>query len=240
MIRYITFLLLLLCVGCRVDNVLDSYSPEKPAKVGFSIQLNNEMQRIIADSIGLQLISRLLAYSNERRDFVLEKEISRADYVINIRIKDLSVVSRKKQNEMGKRRKQIERKYDVINDSLAVNYKPKSAGELVAANIAANFISGALFGPGWFVNVITNDGPQTAEIGWGDQKLLAATNTESHLLSEFEVIDKSRNAIILKKKNNQKLNMNYPMSENEQLYVLARNFVLKMDENVPFLRLRTR
>ena len=98
--------------SCYQTSFLRGYSAQRPAKVKYEVILTDTSQIVVIDSLCIKLASRLNAFSNERKDFIIAGEKDEPDFIFRIHINELFQVSDEKGMEMEKKRNRIYNKYD--------------------------------------------------------------------------------------------------------------------------------
>lgn len=228
------FLAIALNLNCSLTRHTVSNN-QTPKSLAFSIELTDINQKTAGDSLGAELARRLLCYAAERKDFNLVKPGEHSDYTFKIRINSFRIVSRDTQITINRSRNSITRKYDNLNDSIALQHRPMSGAELTATNIVANVALNAALLPLGFVGMmVITDEPKRFSPSFKEQKTIDSLSQSAKLDYQAVLVDSTAKTI-WKKSGIEYYDLDYLVSEKEQLSVLVRNVVLNFEGKMPFL-----
>jgi hypothetical protein len=196
--------------------------------VGITIQVSNTSQIEIADSLSKNISKRIELISQERKDYRLGNANANNNYNVVIKIEYLKTIDVDKQHKKELIRNKLEASFDSSEDK----WKDEK-DKLVVANTALSVI------PSPFANSI-GVAITIKEIAQNraESKEIANTFSFAGVAYSVEILDKDKK-IIWKKKNTQKLTLNYVMSESEQKKILVRNIDLFLEDKVPIFKIKT-
>lgn len=237
MIKRFSFLIIIaMLFSCTNSLLIMKNNEKKPAKVKVNILLTDPSQKVLADTLGNQMLNRLVLFSEDRGDFVLTNNSDSADFVIQILITSFQIFSTDSQIEQSMKRKKVENKYEKQNDIIEQKYKPMSSAELTAANVAVNVIANVALLPLGVISisVISDRGPAYVMPSYRDQKAIASTYSMAFFTYEAQLI-KGKDVVIRMRDHEQFL-LNYISPELEQIRVLTRNAEMKIADRFPFFK----
>jgi hypothetical protein len=210
----------------------------KPAKVGFTVSISDKSYEPFADSIASQLVGRFLAYSQDRGDFALVKPGETSDYTFYLAITRGHIIPYDQQMTLDQKRRGIEHKYEKINDSLANNYIAPSGASITAANVIGNVVLNAALAPLGYAAILIVKDPGSPTVAPDENDKSALDSTYAHAYIEYSARLENRQKKVLWKKNRglEKFTLFYLVPESEQIKVLVRNIVLKIDGKMPLFQ----
>ncbi len=229
----VTILLLSMCIlllNCD-SSLLFKYTKTKPAKLKLHLNLTSPDQQIVIDSVSSIITKRLLIISDYRKDFILVKEGESYDYLFELTVRQLKLISKPKQVKISQKRKKMEKKLEKAKDSI-------SGGRIAASNIAANFISNLILNPlGYMSITIITD--ESIARGRNPKIYSAIDSTISTALLSFDLqVKNNNNRIISRNDIDEYFTLTYIIPIEEQLSVLTRNFVMNLEDHYPFFKVR--
>jgi hypothetical protein len=204
----------------------------------FTIELMDTTQFSAADSFASELTKRLLAFQDEYRDFRLVQPEDSSDFIFKLKIRKIDLIQFDSLVEQARIRNRIETKYDRLNDSVAANYKPSKTGKIIAANIAANALNIITVPRGFAsVSVITDvkdDGPKKVNPNKEEQRSLKASQRTA-ILDFKATLFNSSGVVKWEYGGREDFTLYEIVKEKEQLRILIRNAVMKIENSMPFL-----
>ena len=221
----------------------DFMSNGKPSKVKFNIEVSNQSQIAIADSIASKLAPRFEAYSEERKDFVLASREDTADYIFTVRIICSNILSFVEQDSILKRNQQA----NVSNHPVSrIRHfsgvdRPTGCGDTnlekasqlivpVAANVVANVAFNMVTVPFGFVNIVI--------VTPRNQQSIQPSASRAFVQYAAKIVRNNAQEI-WHSDYFEDYNLMSITQETDQLSVLTRNVVLDLDGKMPFFKLES-